>query len=448
MTTDTGRPKLAAVFLSGAISRLLPASIPMRYFGAATVFHVAAWIALGIGAARVPRFAGGLDWPLAALHLITLGVLAMTAIGASLQLMPVATRQPVYSTRLPAWSWWFYTAGVLLTTYAMATGAPVLLGIGATGVVAGLLVYGALTARNLAGARGMAGIVAHGWIAIVSLALVLISALALVLTWSGHPFLPRDVALAVHVPMAAWGFMGMLALGLACVLVPMFAIAAAPDETRIRQSAAAGGLALALAAIAAFGIWRTPLLLAALLAAAVSVTIHLRLMAHTLRTGMRRELGRSFRLVRISWGLLVASLFLALAHVLAPDDGLVRVLFGIVLIPGWLLTMVLGILQRIVPFLASMHKAPGSKRPRTPASLTADAPLAVHYHCHLAAFALLVLAALTGSRWLVLAASAVGTIGALAFLVFFIIAMHRMRTPPAAAAGTRPNTGRAAGGSA
>ena len=49
---------------------------------------LAAWRA----AADWPGFAGGLGWPLAALHLVTLGVLAMTAIGASLQLLPVATR--------------------------------------------------------------------------------------------------------------------------------------------------------------------------------------------------------------------------------------------------------------------------------------------------------------------------------------------------------------------
>ncbi len=67
-------------------------------------------------------------------------------------------------------------------------------------------------------------------------------------------------------------------------------------------------------------------------------------------------------------------------------------LFGITLIGGWLLTFLLGILQRIVPFLASMHKPPGKGPPRTPSSLTDDRPLAVHFWCHLAALALLALA--------------------------------------------------------
>jgi len=85
----------AGAFLAGARNRLLPVSIPFRFFGAAVVFHVCAWLALGAGADAAATFMGGLGWPLAALHLITLGVLVSTAIGASLQLLPVATRQAV-----------------------------------------------------------------------------------------------------------------------------------------------------------------------------------------------------------------------------------------------------------------------------------------------------------------------------------------------------------------
>jgi len=70
--------KLAAgAFLGGAASRLLPASIPFRFFGAAVAYHLLAWLALLAGADQFPRFSGGPGWPLAALHLVTLGVLVM-----------------------------------------------------------------------------------------------------------------------------------------------------------------------------------------------------------------------------------------------------------------------------------------------------------------------------------------------------------------------------------
>ena len=98
--------KRGGAFLVGATSRLLPMSVPFSFFGAAVAFHLLAWLALLAGAPRLPRFLGGLDWPLAALHLVTLGVLVMTALGASLQLLPVATRQPVRWSRAPiAYCW-------------------------------------------------------------------------------------------------------------------------------------------------------------------------------------------------------------------------------------------------------------------------------------------------------------------------------------------------------
>jgi hypothetical protein len=59
---------VAATFLAGAGSRLRPPSIPFRFFGAAVTFHVVAWLAAMAGAGQVPAFAGGLGWPLAALH--------------------------------------------------------------------------------------------------------------------------------------------------------------------------------------------------------------------------------------------------------------------------------------------------------------------------------------------------------------------------------------------
>ncbi len=437
MKPGTARPKLAAGFLAGATSRLLPASIPLRYFGAATVFHLAAWIALGAGASAAPRFAGGLGWPLAALHLVTLGVLAMTAIGASLQLMPVATRQPVRSTRLPAAIWWVYTGGVVATTLGMGTGQVAALGAGALAVVAGLLGYAGLSARNFLGARGMAGIVAHGWIALAALLVVVVSALSLAFLYLGWPSIDRGTAVALHVPFAAYGFMGMLALGLAYILVPMFALSPAPAEAQVRLSAGLAALALALSGAATFGTFGLPLRLAALAAAGAAVALHLKLVLQALRGGMRRELGRSFRLVRIAWMLLVASLVLALAMLLVPDTSMLSTLFGIALVPGWLLTLVLGMMQRIVPFLASMHKPPGTKLPRTPSSLTADRPLAIHYACHLGALALLAAAAILDSAALALAASVVGTVGAVAFVAFFVILVRRMRTPPAARTGAR-----------
>jgi len=426
--------KLAAgAFLAGATSRLLPASIPFCYFGAAVVFHLCAWLALLAGAGQLPRFSAGPGWPLAALHLVTLGVLVMTAIGASLQLLPVATRQPVRSTRWPAIICWLYTPGVAAVALGMGRGVPLLLGLGAAAVTLALIAYAALLAINLYGARGMPGVVAHGWAALGCLLVVLATALSLALTWLGLPLLDHATAVALHIAFAAYGFMGLLALGLSYILVPMFALSAAPDERQSITSCALVVAALALAALAAFGVAPQLLRIVAITVGSAAVALHLRQMLGALRTGMRRELGRSFTLVRIGWVLLAVSLAAALALALdAPLPG-GPTLFGLTLIGGWLLTFLLGILQRILPFLASMHAARGRLRPPTPSSLSADRPLAIHFACHLTALAGLALAVVTDSPTLAALAAGVGALGATAFAVFFLVLLRRMQRPAPAA---------------
>ncbi|HSW23271.1 MAG TPA: hypothetical protein VLJ62_10930, partial [Burkholderiaceae bacterium] len=179
------KPKLGASFALGASGRLLPLSVPMRFFGAAAVSHLFAWIALGLGAAQVPRFAGGIGWPLAALHAITLGTLTMSAIGASLQLMPVATRQALGSRWAPLVVWWLYAPGVAALVVGMAAQRPSWMAVAALPVTAALVLYGALLVRNLIGARGMPGVRAMAWLALASLAITLGSAGAMVATWAG-----------------------------------------------------------------------------------------------------------------------------------------------------------------------------------------------------------------------------------------------------------------------
>ena len=422
--------KLAAgAFIAGAASRLLPPSIPFRFFGAAVAYQLLAWIALFAGAQSVPRFGGGLGWPLAALHLVTLGVLVMTAIGASLQLLPVATRQPVRSQRWPVIIWWLYTPGVAAVALGMGVPAPPLLAGGAVAVAAALGGYALLLARNLVGARGMPVVVAHGWAALGSLVVVLATALSLACAYVGFSGFGRGVALALHVTFAAYGFMGLLALGLSYILVPMFALSPAPDEHRAAMSLTFAVAALLLAAAASSGMAERPLRIAAIGAGTVAVALHLRLMGVALKSGMRRELGRSFTLIRIAWASLVASLAAALGVALDVPVSGVGVLFGILLIVGWLLTFLVGILQRIIPFLASMHAAPGRRLAPTPSSLTAQRPLAIHFVCHLAALVLLGLAVATDSERFASAGAIVGSVGAAAFARFFLIVLRRMSTP-------------------
>jgi hypothetical protein len=428
------RPKPKATsFLGGAIGRLLPVSIPFRYFGAAVVFHALAWAALLAGADAAPRFAGGLGWPLAALHLVTLGVLVMTALGASMQLLPVATRQSVYARHAPALIWWLYTPGVAVTTLGMGLASPRLLASGGVLVAVALAMYAVVLARNLFGARGMPAVVAHGWVAWASLAILLVAALSLTFAYVGGRGLPSDVALALHVPFAGYGFIGMLALGLSYIVVPLFALSQPPSQRDALGACAFAAAALALVGVAAFGVDPVSLRVIAIAAGALAVVLHLHSMRAALQSGMRSDLGLSFRLVRVGWVLLAASLVAALAVTLGVPFAGMSTLFGATLVAGWLLTFLLGVLQRIVPFLASMHAARGRHLPPTPSALGKGVALRIHYVSHLAALGLLALAIVAGNASIMRAAAVIGFAGALAFLAFFANVVKRVVDANAAA---------------
>jgi hypothetical protein len=221
--------------------------------------------------------------------------------------------------------------------------------------------------------------------------------------------------------------MGMLALGLSYILVPMFALSKAPDARKALVSCALVVAALALLAAAAFAIAPRVLRVVAIAMGTIAVALHLTLMSAALRTGMRRELGRSFTLVRIAWVFLAASLALGLAVALDMPVAGTTTLFGLTLIVGWLLTFLLAILQRVVPFLASMHAAPSKRRAPTPSLLTAERPLTVHFYCHLSALTLLALGIAAESGWLVSAAAVTGAVGAAAYAVFFAAVLQRVR---------------------
>ena len=394
------------------------------------VFHLLAWIAAWRAAADWPAFAGGLGWPLAALHLVTLGVLAMTAIGASLQLLPVATRQPIRRVRWPALVWWLYAPGVAALAARHGHRRAGAARCRRRRRRRGLLLYAWLLAANLLGARGMPGIVAHGWAALAALVVVLLTA--------RRRSSPRTSACRSSIAAPPWRCTSRSRATASWACSPSDSPTCwcrcsrsrpAPDARLQLVSWGSAVIALCCAGAAALGVLPVALRVVAIGAGAIATGLHLALMRRALREGMRKDLGVSFALVRTGWTGLVVSLLAALGVALdAPVPGL-PLLFGLLLVGVWLLSFVLGILQRILPFLASMHAAVGKHRPPTPSSFTRRPPLVLHFACHLSALAAMALAIVTASPLLAELAAAAGTIGALAYAAFFATLVRRLAAP-------------------
>lgn len=334
-------------------TRLLPIGVPFRFFAAAGAFQCAGWLALA--AAPHAAFAGGMGPGLAALHAFTLGALAITVIGASLQLLPVATVQSAQAPGRAIALWWTLVAGLVLQLSAMAVQAVPVALAGALLVASALLGYAVLLGLHLAAARRQRAMTWHAWGALACLLAVIASGpLLLIHQRTGGLEDPRGLAV-LHLLLGGYGFFGLLATGFSYLLVPMFAVTRGPGERAQRALLAGMGVTLAAAAGGAIaGMPPAGLAMAALAGLAVAA-VHVVLLWRALARGRSRQGPWSRLLLRVAWCALLASLALgaALAAGLLPPR--LGPLFVALLVPGWLLTFTLAMLLRILPFLAAVH---------------------------------------------------------------------------------------------
>ncbi len=417
---------IAATFLGGAKSRLLPASVPFRFFASAAGFHVLMWLLILVNAGQATSFRGGLGSTLAAVHLLTLGVLTTTAIGASVQLLPVATRRTLRAVWPIKLIFWLSIPGMAALIGGMYTGQTSILIPAAVITSAGLLLFCGLLADNLRRAGSLRVVGAFGWAALGSLILVIALGATLAINEDAGVLPDHAAAALAHMILGGFGFMGLLALGFSHILIPMFTLAPAPAQRSSFASFAAAFVAVSLGTLGAVIGSRGILVAAAVVGLAAAAT-HLWLMYRVLKTGMRKRLGLSFVLVRASWVMLPTTLLVGLATLygVAGENG--ATLFGFLLLFGWLLTFLLAILQRIMPFLASMFIAlPISGGPAIVSEFASAASLRLHASCHAVALAILAAAILLDNASIARVGSAIGLVGAIAFAWFTASVIRRI----------------------
>ena len=417
---------LAATFLGGAKSRLLPPSVPFRFFAAAAVFHVLLWLVLLLATGNATSFTGGFGPVLAAVHLLTLGVLTTTAIGAATQILPVATRHARTAVWLVKLVFWLTIPGIIVLIAGMYATEKHALLAGSAATAAGLVLFALLLANNLRRAGNLPIVAIHGWAALASLIGLVGLGVALALNYQFGILHNRAAVALAHMLLGGFGFMGLLVLGFSHILVPMFALAPAPALLPSLANVAAAIAAVVLGTLGAL-VNNYIMLTSAALIGLGAAGGYLWLMSRALATGMRKELGLSFVLVRMAWIMLPITLLTGLATLcgIAGNNG--ATLFGFLLLFGWLLTFLFGILQRILPFLASMFATPPARGgPAIVSVLAGAASLKLHATCHSLALACLAVAIVIDDTVIARVGSAVGLVGAIAFLWFTADVIRRV----------------------
>lgn len=340
-------------------------STPLRFFLTAPVFGIAAGLLLILSPALLEsRWTPG---ALAITHLMTVGFMLMVMIGALFQVLPVVCGAAIPAVRV--------SVGIIHT----------LLLVGAATLAGGLFFMapnGLLAASWLLGA-GLAGFMLSASIALlrapsasgsqrdmrlalVSLGIAIMLGLSLAMTIALGLPLPLSVLLELH---AGWGLLGGAGVLLAAtswIVVPMFQITPPYPKplTRFWALGFVAALMLWSAAVTLDAtVFGTLLLVTLLCFAATFLVITLRLLGKTRRSAP----DASFRIFMLGISSLLAGM-LCLIPALIWDHPVWPLLTGVLVIYGGFVSVIQGMLYKIVPFLAWLHltqsgiKAPNVKR--------------------------------------------------------------------------------------
>lgn len=383
-----------------------PFSLPLRFFLTAPLFLLAA-----AGLLVLSPEALASRWTpqaLALTHALTLGFLAMVMLGALMQMLPVVAGSPLPAPRLVAWlSHVSLALGTVALMVGFLTAEPAAFGIGIVLLGGGFAVFLAAAAISLV--RAVAGVTVNGIrLAVTSLAVTALLGLALVLLRAGWWAPPAvEAAIAAHVSFGLLGWVLLLVIGVAWQVVPMFQLTP-PYPPRLSRWLAGAVFALLLLHAAA-PLWLPSA--ARLVDAGLAGGILLFAVV-TLRLQRRRR--RKLADVTLDyWRLGMASLIACVAAWLAAqfspawaDSDAYPLLLGVLFIGGFAVSVVNGMLYKIVPFMAWFHlqsqlQAKAGSIP-TMRDMIAERWTRWQFRLHLAACALLAVA----TRWPQLAMAA------------------------------------------
>ncbi|MBT7952840.1 MAG: hypothetical protein HN764_14525 [Gammaproteobacteria bacterium] len=409
--------------MANARGRLLPFSLPFRFFLAACFYQSLMWVLLFLNPDDLITYNGGAGPILSAVHLLTLGVLLMTAVGASIQLLSVSTLRPMRSLMACRLLSWLLIPGVGILVYGMMNLSSLALVIGGSLVTIALLIYALLVFDNLVFASGMGVITAYIWAAILSLCMIVALGIALIMDYY-HAFLQDHTFTAVtHMLLAAYGFMGMLSLGFSYILIPMFALAAFQNKKLAHTGFILNVIALLLLVVDLL-ITKNLLLWLAIFSGLTGSVCYLFSMYQILQQRMRKRLGFSFRMIYLSW----CALPLSIVAGAMMKMGIIKpALFGVILLLAWLLMFLVGILQRIAPFLTTMHLAQGKAgKVPTQSELTSELSLKICNYAYIASLLLLISGLCFEQSLMIRIGSLVGLCAGLS-LFYFLLNIVRIK---------------------
>lgn len=329
-----------------------PISVPLRFFAVAPLFLILAALtglmSDRLADAHTPAL-------LAATHCITLGFIGMIMFGAMQQILPVVIGSPMPSSRLVAWfsllplvfGTLTLSGGFLLSNSVLLHLASILLGLAfLVFIVASLVSLARAAARNATATAILLSVLALT--AAVTLGIVLAQG------YAGGWQLDYPKLAAAHISLALGGWVMLLIVGVSYQVVPMFQLTPSYPEwlsaglAPVLFAALLLNLASSYFDILPLGFFAEGLFWLCAVCFAL-VTLKLQFQRR------RRVTDATLNFFRLGMISLLCAASCAATALLAPAHEYFRQLSVVIFILGFALSVIHGMLYKIIPFLVWFH---------------------------------------------------------------------------------------------
>jgi hypothetical protein len=348
-----GKPIISTSGLPGMLAgrRGVPLAVPLPFLltgacAAAFFGLLLPWV--------MPEAIQSPDFPhvLALVHLVTLGWLTMTIMGASLQLAPVMIVAPLRATRFLPWLYPVYTGGTLLLLSGFWWMRPWLLAAGGIVIVFAVVHYVVVLSITLAHATTRPLTLRFLVAALAYLCLVVSLGLtaALNMQW-GFLGADTDRLLSIHLTLGVLGWLSSLLMGVSYTLVRLFALAHGHSDRLGRVIFVLLQIGIAGLALGFLFSWLALILLGGsmLITAVWLFAYDFWRMFHSRRRKFL-DVTQYHSIAALAYFCLVVPLGIATA-VFRWQQPAVLAALGLAALVGWLGQSIIGYLYKIIPFL-------------------------------------------------------------------------------------------------
>ena len=397
-----------------------PISVPFRFFLSAPIFLV---LAAGVLLWRGPEvLKSRLSLPaLAVTHLFTLGFMSMVMAGALMQLLPVVAGASIARPRvIAAITHTGLSVGTLSLAAGFLFGASWLFKAGAIALGIGFAVFIGAGAVSLWQSHVKSDTTRAIRLAVLSLFMTIIFGIILAASFGWGSALLDGAIPELHPAWGLLGWAGLLTIGVAYQVVPMFQITPKYPVLMTKYLAVAALLLLALWSIA---LWlnngvRSPLVVACALALAAGYTAFAAMTMVLQQRRRRHQPDVTLDFWRVGMGSLIganAAWVLCLAW---PQNlpSTVEVLIGLLALFGFAGSIISGMLYKIMPFLVWFHLQSMTGAGRIVPNMKqilGESDQRLQFRVHVAALALLLAAVAWPAMLVYPAAPALGAAGVL-----------------------------------